>query len=162
MSYIGISLSDAFVASAEKEEKNLPHKEFVMHTCRLLKVLLLIATIALIGIGLPMFFLLNNPGIALLLLIPGGCGALLLPSLMSYRCKVDKNSIKEEYWILFIKIEKKVLWDDIKFKKVTAGNNKSIKFYDENRKKLLSFDDSIVGFNRIVKMSTRSTIQKLK
>ncbi|MGM9643640.1 MAG: hypothetical protein ACI3X1_00995 [Eubacteriales bacterium] len=157
----GNFLSDVLETSAEKEESDLPHKEFVMRTGKLLKILLTIAVIASFGIGLPMFFLLDR-GIALLLLIPGGCGALVLPSLLSYRCKVDKISIKEEYWVLFIKVEKEVLWDDIKFKKVTIGNNKSIKLYDENKKKLLSFDGATVGFNRIVKMANRSTIQKLK
>lgn len=157
----GKFLSDVLEASAEKEELDLPHKEFVMRTGKLLKILLTIAVVVSFGIGLPMFFL-SDRGIALLLLILGGCGALVLPSLLSYRCKVDKISIKEEYWILFIKVEKEVLWDDIKFKKVTTGENKSIKLYDENKKKLLSFDGATVGFNRIVKMANRSTIQKLK
>ena len=38
-------------------------------------------------------------------------------------------------------------------------HNKSIKLYDSNRKKLLSFDATIVGFGRIVKMAKRSSIK---
>ena len=46
---------------------------------------------------------------------------------------------------------------------VTAyGRTNSITFYDAPKKRLLSFDASIVGFKRICKMAKRSSILDFK
>ena len=72
---------------------------------------------------------------------------------------MNKISLKEEYFVLFIKVKKDVLWETVKYKKITIGNNNSIKLYDANRKKLMAFDGATVGFGRIMKMAKRSSIK---
>ena len=55
-----------------------------------------------------------------------GIGALLvLPTIISYRCIVNKISLKEEYFVLFIKLKKEVLWDTVKYRKITILNYNS-------------------------------------
>jgi hypothetical protein len=68
----------------------------------------------------------------------------------------------EECFILFIKYKKEVLWNDVKYQKFRLGENKSIVFYNENRKRLISFDGTTVGFNQILKMAKRKGIVKIK
>ena len=91
-------------------------------------------------------------------MVLGVAALFILPTIISYRCVVNKIFLKEEYFILFIKFKREVLWDSVKYKKIIIGRNNSIKLYDANRKKLISFDGATVGFGRIVKMAKRSSI----
>ena len=151
-------LADLLESYAEREELDLPNGEFAARIGKAYKIALSIAAFVSLLIGIPATFIWNEEvGIIFLLL---GIGALfVLPSTISYRCVVNKISLKEEYFVLFIKVKKEVLWDTVKYRKVKTKNNKSIKLYDSNRKKLMSFDAAIVGFGRIVKMAKRSSIK---
>ena len=118
------------------------------------------SVLAIIG-GLLLLFLLNEE-IAFLLLGLGVCLAFVLPSMLSYKCIVNKALMREEYYILFFKRKKEIRWSDVAYRKITVGNSKSIKLYDKNKKRLISFDRSIVGFHRIIKLAKRSCIQDIK
>ena len=83
-----------------------------------------------------------------------------IPTLASYRCYVDNDSIKEEYLILFLKKRKIIYWRDIKYIKIKKDENNilSIGFYDCNKKRLLSLSSSIVGLSHIFKKAKRKAV----
>ena len=114
-----------------------------------------------VAFGLPMLIWFDE-WVALIFLCLGCCGFLVLPSLFTWRCTVNGVSMTEEFFILIIKYKKEVLWNDVKYQKNRLGENKSIVFYNENRKRLISFDGTTVGFNQILKMAKRKGIVKLK
>ena len=166
MSYIpglGRAMSDLLESSAENEELNaeLNNKEFVAKIGKAYKITLLIVSVFGVAFGLPMFIWLGE-WVALIFLCLGCCGFLVLPSLFTWRCTVNSISMTEECFILFIKYKKEVLWNDVKYQKFRLGENKSIVFYNENGKRLISFDGTTVGFNQILKMAKRKGIVKIK
>ena len=161
MSYmpgLGRSMADYLEASAECEELDLPKGEFIGKMGKAYKVALSIASFVSLAIGIPTTFVWHED-VGVVFLIIGIAALLVLPTIISYRCIVNKISLKEEYLVLFIKLKKEVLWDTVKYKKITFGNNNSIKLYDANGKRLMSFDSATVGFGRIVKMAKRSSIK---
>ena len=151
-------LADLLESYAEREELDLPNGEFVAKESKAYKIALFIASFVSLAIGIPTTFIWHEE-VGIIFLVLGIAALLVLPSIILYRCAVNKISLKEEYFILFVKIKKEVLWESVKYKKITIGRNSSIKLYDANRKKLMSFDDAIVGFSRIVKMAKRSSIK---
>ena len=151
------ALTDYLEASAEAEELDLPKGEFVAKMGRAYKIALSIASLVSLAIGIPSTFIWREE-VGNIFLVLGIAALLILPTIISYRCVVNKIFLKEEYLILFIKIKKEVLWESVKYKKIIIGRNNSIKLYDANRKKLISFDGATVGFGRIVKMAKRSSI----
>ena len=155
------ALADYLEASAEAEELDLPKGEFVAKMGKAYKIALSIASFVSLAIGIPTTFILHED-IGIIFFVLGIAALLILPTIISYRCVVNKISIKEEYFVLFIKLKKEVLWETIKYKKITIGKNNSIKLYDANRKRLMSFDRATVGFGRIVKMAKRSSIKDYK
>ena len=166
MSYmpgLGRAMSDLLESSAENEElnANLKSKEFVAKIGRAYKVALLVASALGVAFGLPMFIWLGE-WVALIFLCLGCYGFFVLPSLFTWRCTVNGVSMTEEFFILIIKYKKEVLWNDVKYQKIRLGENKSIVFYNENRKRLISFDGTTVGFNQILKLAKRKGIVKLK
>ena len=111
MSYmpgLGRAMSDLLESSAENEEWNsdLKSKEFVAKIGKAYKIALLIASIAGVGFGLPMFSWFDE-WVALIFLCLGCCGFLVLPSLFTWRCTVNGVSMTEEFFILIIKYKKK-------------------------------------------------------
>ena len=113
-----------------------------------------------IGIGCPLMFVWD---VAVLLFVPGLCLLLLLPSFLSYKCLINKELIQEEYFILFFKKKKTIYWNDVQYKKVKIGGvNKSITLYNENKKQLVSFNELIVGFERVIKLAKRCSIKDMK
>ena len=166
MSYmpgLGRAMSDLLESSAENEELNadLKSKEFVAKIGKAYKIALLIASIAGVGFGISMLIWLDE-WVALIFLCIGCCGFLILPSFFTWRCSVNSVSMTEECFILFIKYKKEVLWNDVKYQKFRLGENKSIVFYNQNKKRLISFDGTTVGFNQILKTAKRKGIVKLK
>lgn len=166
MSYIpglGRAMSNHLELSTEYEELNsdLKSKAFVAKIGRAYKVALLVASTLCIAFGLPMFIWLGE-WVALIFLCLGCCGFLVLPSLFTWRCTVNSVSMTEECYILFVKYRKNILWKDVKYQKIRLGENKSIVFYNQNKKRLISFDGTTVGFNQILKMAKRKGIVKLK
>ena len=161
MSYmpgLGRAMADYLEASAECEELDLPKGEFIAKMGKAYKIALSIAAFVSLVIGIPTTFIWHED-VGIIFLILGIVALLVLPTIISYRCIVNKISLKEEYLVLFIKLKKEVLWDSVKYRKITTGNNKSIKLYDVNGKRLMSFDSTTVGFGRIVKMAKRSAIR---
>ncbi len=113
-----------------------------------------------IAIGCPLMFFWD---VAVLFFVLGLCMLLLLPSFLSYKCLINKELIKEEYFILFFKKKKIIYWTDVEYKKVKiSGSNKSITLYDANKKHLISFDELVVGFERVIKLAKRSWIKNFK
>lgn len=164
MSRYGIhELFEYFDLEAACEEFDLPHGDFVARFGKLYrKSMVIFATVA-ICIGLFILWLdIEKLDIASIFLTLGGLLLLLSLTLLTYRCTVNKISLKEEYWILCFKCKKEIFWKDIKYKKLKYGRTNSITFYDANKKRLMSFDASIVGFKRICKMAKRSSILKFK
>ena len=152
------ALADFLESLAEREELDLPNGEFVAKEGKAYKIALSIASFVSLAIGIPTTFIWHEE-VGIIFLVLGIAALPVLPSIISYRCAVNKISLKEEYFILFVKIKKEVLWESVKYKKITIGRNSSIKLYDANRKKLMSFDGATVGFGRIVKMAKRSSIK---
>ena len=153
------AMADYLEASAEAEELDLPKGEFVAKTGRAYKIALSIASLVSLAIGIPSTFIWREE-VGIIFLVLGIAALLILPTILSYRCVVNKIFLKEEYLILFIKFRKEVLWESVKYKKIIIGRNNAIKLYDANRKKLISFDGATVGFGRIVKMAKRSSIKE--
>ncbi len=155
--YLGEILDEA----VELEDAVMKNDEFIARFGKVYKISLSIAAALMIALGTVML-LSWDTAIGILCFILAGCALLILPTLFSYQCAINKSSLKEKYLILFIQIKKEVFWDDIKYKKVTFGQNSSIIFYDKNKKRIMSFDNSIVGFNKIMKMAKRREICNIK
>ncbi len=151
-------LAELLDSSTKYEELDLPKGEFIAKIGRAYKIALLIAVFVCLIIGIPSAILWHEDGgyIFLLLGIPA---ILVLPTFISYRCTVNRISIKEEYLILFFRFKKEVLWESVKYRKIKYGTNSSITLYDINKKRLISFDGATVGFGRILKMAKRSSIK---
>ena len=149
---------DYLEASARCEELELPKGEFVATYCKSYKKLMAIMSGIAIAIGgLLMFFW----DVAILFLLLGLCLLSLLPTFFSYKCLINKELMEEEYFILFFKKKKIIYWRDVKYKKVKMGrSNKSITLYGANKKRLISFDELIVGFERVNKLTKRIGIRK--
>ena len=143
------------------EESDLPYKNFVARMGKWYKLLWSIGAAIMIVLGFPMYFVWDST-VGVLCFVMAGLVLSFLPTMISYKCYVSKTSLKEKFFVLFIKIEKEILWDKIKYKKIRVGKNNSITFYDKNKKKLISFDEALVGYNRIVKMAKRSSIIQMK
>lgn len=161
MSYmpgLGRSLADYLESSAEGEELDLPKGEFIAKMGKAYKVALIIASLVSLDIGIPSTFIWREE-VGIIFLVLGIAALLVLPSVFSYRCVVNKNVLIEEYFILFIKMKKEILWNDVKYRRIRLGKNKSIKLYDKNKKLLFAFDGVIVGFSRILKFAKRSSIK---
>ena len=150
---------DYLEASARCEESELPKGEFVATYCKNYKKLMAIMSGIAIAIGGTLMFFWD---VAILFLLLGLCLLSLLPTFLSYKCLINKELMEEEYFILFFKKKKTVYWRDVKYKKVKmGGRNKSITLYDANKKRLISFDELIVGFERVIKLAKRCQINNL-
>lgn len=151
--------------SAENEElsKNFKSNEFVATTGRAFLISLSIATFLGTVAGLLLTaFGGENIAVGILFLVISGCGLLVLPTLFSWRCTVNKEFLLEKYYVLCFKCQKKILWRDVKYQKVVYGNNSKIVLYNQNKKRLISFDGTTVGFHHIVKMAKRKGIFHIK
>ena len=145
------------------EEDSLQGNSFVGSIAKGYKYSLLIASIVGIGMGYFLSVSIQDPSVGMIFGTVGMLALLLLPTYFSYKCHVDKNAIKAQYFVLCFKVRKEVLWKDVKYKAVKRDSNGdalSIRLYNINKKKLIDFDYSIVGFEKIVRMS--KDISKLK
>ena len=158
----GRARNEYWEACATVESIDLPKGEFVARNCKAFKKSMLIGGIVGTLVGLLLICIDAAEGPGLLFLSLGLCIDLLLPTLLSYKCTVNKVSLKEEYYILFFKRKKEILWNDVAYRKITDGPNRSIKLYDINRKRLISFDNVIVGFDRIRSISKRNAIKDIR
>lgn len=84
---------------------------------------------------------------------------------LTYRCYVTGESLSESVWILCFRKKKEVRWEEIRCRTVKRdryGYIRSLRFYNERNRKLLSFDFSVVGAERIARMAKRKGIPKRK
>jgi hypothetical protein len=151
---------DYLEAFARCEELELPKGEFVATYCKSYKKLMAIMSGIAIAIGGTLMFFWD---VAILFLLLGLCLLSLLPTFLSYKCLINKELMEEEYFILFFKKKKIIYWSDVEYKKAKiSGRNKSITLYDVNKKRLISFDELIVGFERVIKLAKQSSIKDTK
>ncbi len=154
------SMTEIFELCAEAEGLELPSGEFIARLCGAYKIALAVSSALSVVVGLILLLSEKSEYVAIIFLILGIGLFFLLPTLISYKCTVNKESMREEYYILLFKREKKVLWSEVEYKKTKCKNYKSVTFYDKNRKQLISFDGYTVGFERIIKLSNRNHIKK--
>ena len=145
------------------EEKSLTSNAFVGHIAKFAKYSL--CAISLFGMGMGYFLIVPVQELPAGIIFGaiGIVSLLMLPTFFSYRCYVDKSIIKETYYILCFKVNKEVLWKNVKYKHIkrdSNGNAYSIHLYKSNGKKLISFDCGVVGFDKIKKMA--KTVPPLK
>jgi len=145
--------------SRKKEEEALKTTPFVGKMAKGYKYTILI--ISIVGIGLGLFLMsidTESLYVGMLFGIIGALALLQLPSLFTYQCYVDQNTMKLKYYILFFKISKEIPWYSVKYKHVkrdSAGHALSMVLYNSDKKKLVSFDNRMVGFGKIVRMAKR-------
>ena len=142
---------------------NLPSGQFTAYIGKGYRCALTVVSFLGISLGCVLLFLLRDTVAGTAFLLPGVISALMLPTIFSYRCCVDSDSLKEEYFILFIKRTRHIKWSRICFRKVRtdmSGNPVSVRFYDADKKKVMSFDGSLVGFTRIMRLAKRKGIRK--
>ena len=142
-----------FVSAAEYESLGLKRGEFVAKKAKAVRISYSVAVAISLAIAMLLFFV-ESHGIALFFLVLGLGLGLYLPTILSYRCVVNKVKMCEEYFILFFKVKNEVLWSSVKYKK-TLGDGCADKFvilYNAEKKQLISFDGDTVGYHRIAKM----------
>ena len=145
------------------EEDSLSSSSFAGSIAKGYKYALLITSIVGIGMGYFLSVPIQDPAVGMIFGAVGIFALLLLPTYFSYRCYVDKHAITTKYYILCFKISKEVLWEDVKYKVVKRDSNGeplSIRLYNSNRQRLVSFDHAIVGLDNIVRMA--KNVSKLK
>ena len=155
------ALVDLLESSAEAEELEIKSDEFVAKLGKAYKIALSIAAFLSLAVGIPSTFVWHEE-VGIIFLVVGTAAMLVLPTLLSYRCVVNKISLKEEYFVLFVKCKKEVLWESVKYRRLKTGKDKSLKLYDANKRKLISFDGMTVGFDRIAKMAKRSSVKEYR
>ena len=165
MSHRTAEMIDEFIDRQRRTEENkISSNEFIAVQSKGIKYMMLIAALISTSLSALIIFIHNQIDIGILFALLGVVSVLILPTLFSYKCYIDRVSMKEEYFILCFKVKKEVFWKDITHKLImrNKGGNEitSISFYNSERKKLISFDNSIVGFGKIISMSKR--IPKLR
>ena len=158
MNHTSRNLSRLLNNLRKEEEDSLQTNTFVGGIAKGYKYSLLVVSVVGIGMGYFLTVLIQDPSVGLLFGALGIVALLMLPTYFSYRCYVDKSILKAEYYILCFKIKKEVSWNDVEYKIVkrdSVGNPLSIRLYNSNKKKLIFFDYSIVGFGKIVRMAKR-------
>ena len=147
----------------KQEEDSLSSNSFVGAIASGYKYALVITSI--VGMGMCCFLsvCIQDHAVGLIFGTIGAFTLLLLPTYFSYRCYVDKITIKTKYYVIFVKVSKEVRWKDVEYKVVrrdSDGEAYAIRLYNSKKKRLISFDYAVVGFERILKMAKR--VPKLK
>ena len=148
----------------EEEAQTISTRSFSGSVARINKIVMIALCVIGLGLGSLLCFPLSFPNVGVVLLALGLIVLPALPTYFTYRCFVDAYTLKAEYYILCFKVKKEVLWKDIRYKKVKRdkyGEALSIHLYNTDRKKLISFDCGIVGFDHIVKLVKRKGVLKL-
>ena len=156
---------DEFIDSQRRTEENkIASNEFIAVQSKGIKYMMLTAALMSTSLSALITFVYQQIDIGILFGLLGVVSLLILPTIFSYKCYIDQMSMKEEYFILCFKVKKEVFWKDIAYKLIkrdkTRNELSTIRFYDSERKKLISFDMTVVGFGKIIRMSKK--IPKLK
>ena len=165
MAHYGKLMDEILDNQAEMEEFDLPSGNFVATISKGYKILFLLVGIVCILTGIVLLNLVEEVWLSGIVIALGLVSLLYLPTCLSYKGYISRETMREEYLVVFFKIIKEVEWKDIKFKKLKRdeyGEIDGIKFYDENMKKLMSFDKATVGFTQIVKMAKKGSIKEIK
>ena len=156
---------DEFIDSQRRTEENkIASNEFIAVQSKGIKYMMLTAALMSTSLSALITFVYQQIDIGILFGLLGVVSLLILPTIFSYKCYIDQVSMKEEYFILCFKVKKEVFWKDIAYKLIKRDKPRNelstIRFYDSERKKLISFDMTVVGFGKIIRMSKK--IPKLK
>lgn len=156
---------DEFIDSQRRTEENkIASNEFIAVQSKGIKYMMLTAALMSTSLSALITFVYQQIDIGILFGLLSVVSLLILPTIFSYKCYIDQVSMKEEYFILCFKVKKEVFWKDIAYKLIkrdkTRNELSTIRFYDSERKKLISFDMTVVGFGKIIRMSKK--IPKLK
>ena len=156
---------DEFIDSQRRTEENkIASNEFIAVQSKGIKYMMLTAALMSTSLSALITFVYQQIDIGILFGLLGVVSLLILPTIFSYKCYIDQVSMKEEYFILCFKVKKEIFWKDIAYKLIkrdkTRNELSTIRFYDSERKKLISFDMTVVGFGKIIRMAKR--IPKLK
>ena len=156
MSLSSLYMSEWLNDLRRQEESLLPSNTFTATIAKGYKYSSLMACIIGLGMGYFLSVPIQDPSVGMIFGILGFISLFMLPTCFSYRCYVDKHSMRENYYILCFRKCREVLWKDVEYKRVkrdSKGNAYSIILYDKRKKKLISFDNTIAGFGPIVRMS---------
>ena len=165
MAHYGKLMDEILDNQTEMEELDLPSGNFVATISKGYKILFLLVGLICVLTGIVLLNLVEEVWLSGIIIALGLVCLLFLPTCLSYKGYISRETMREEYLIVFFKVIKEVEWKDIKFKKLKRdefGEIEGIKFYDENMKKLMSFDKATVGFTRIVKMAKKGSIKEIK
>lgn len=165
MAHYGKLIDEILDNQAEIEELDLPSGNFVATISKGYKILFLLVGIVCVLTGIVLLNFVEEAWLSAIIIALGLVCLLYLPTCLSYKGYISREAMREEYLIVFFKVIKEVEWKNIKFKKLKKdeyGEVEGIKFYDENMKKLMSFDKATVGFTRIVKMAKKGSIKEIK
>lgn len=151
---------DEFIDSQRRTEENkIASNEFIAVQSKGIKYMLLTAALMSTILSALITFVYQQIDIGILFGLLGVVSLLILPTIFSYKCYIDQVSMKEEYFILCFKVKKEVFWKDIAYKLIkrdkTRNELSTIRFYDSERKKLISFDITVVGFGKIIRMAKK-------
>lgn len=150
-------------SAARIEESTFPSGSFMGYIGKGYTYGLTAVSVTGIVMGLFLILFIKDYTVGSIFTVLGLAATLLLPTYFSYRCYVDNTALKIEYYILCFKRTQTIMWKDIKYKSTRVskdGSLLSIHFYNQQKKKTISFDSSIVGFSRITRMAKRKTIAK--
>lgn len=137
----------------EIEEQKLPGGAFTGRYARELRweALSLSAVIGAIGI----VQLLGRSWAAAYMVLGFSAALLVLTQVLwSYRLHVDRENIREEYWLLFLHRSRAVAWKDLRSKKVKCskrGEAMTLRLYDGQGRKRMHLTYEVVGFGRVLK-----------
>ena len=165
MNHRTAEMIDEFIDRQRRTEENkISSNEFVAVQSKGIKYMMLTAALMSTSLSALITFVYQQIDIGILFGLLGVVSLLILPTIFSYKCYIDQVSMKEEYFILCFKVKKEVFWKDIAYKLIkrdkTRNELSTIRFYDSERKKLISFDMTVVGFGKIIRMSKK--IPKLR
>lgn len=158
-------MSKALAADARAEETKLPSGNFTARLGRGYAYGMVACAVFGTGMCLLFLFAVREPLIGWICAGLGFAALLLLPTYFTYRCYVDSAALKVEYYILCFKVKREIQWKEIRYratKRDHSGNLWAVRFYNADKKKLVSFDSSVVGAERIARMAKRKRIEKIK
>lgn len=156
---LGVFLNE----SRKNEEASLSSKKFVATVAKGYRYSMLITCIVGIGMGYLLLALIQDPVAGWAFGTLGIIALLLLPTCFSYQCCVDETLMRETYFVLCFKVTKEVRWKDVAYKRIKRifhGEVHAIFLYDKKKKRRISFDYSITGFGKILKMTKRIPLLK--
>ena len=145
------------------EEVSLSSKSFAVTISKGYRYSTLLTCVVGLGMGCCLLFWIRDPIAGWAFGALGIAALLVLPTCLTYRCYVDKTVMKESYFLLCFKVTGEVYWKDIGYKKVKRsfnGEPLTIRLYDKGKKKRISFDYSMVGFGKILKMAKQVPVLK--